>query len=344
MSGSNINSKRWQISKKELVSWLDGISEARTLFAPKLDDGVTLYLSVKNCAEISWDEKGICPTRPNMSAKEIFFPQTDQLFTINKSGQNVQMDEVFPEWETVIFGIRPCDAHGIKILDAVFIDTNPEDVFYSRRRSNTTLIGFACSSFGPNCFCTSVGGAPDNSHDMDIMVYEDDGDYMVEAVTQKGRFLIPGGEWKVTDGNPKRSIPLELIPILPKEQWSQRFDEEYWGRISERCISCRACTYVCPTCRCFIVRDEVISPGNFERVRCWDACAGKNFRLMAGGHRSRAEKVERFRNRFFCKFLYFPEQYGLGSAAACTGCGRCIEVCPVGVDITEVLLDLEKLA
>jgi ferredoxin len=70
---------------------------------------------------------------------------------------------------------------------------------------------------------------------------------------------------------------------------------------------------------------------------------GENYRRVAGGHKPRNKKGERQRNRFFCKFYYYPEQYGLGEASACIGCGRCIEVCPVGVDVTEVLMDLEEL-
>jgi ferredoxin len=86
------------------------------------------------------------------------------------------------------------------------------------------------------------------------------------------------------------------------------------------------------------VRDEALSaPGEFERIRCWDSCAGENYRRIAGGHKPRAEKGERLRNRFLCKFHYYPEQYGMGEAFACTGCGRCIEACPVNVDITEVM-------
>jgi Fe-S oxidoreductase len=88
----------------------------------------------------------------------------------------------------------------------------------------------------------------------------------------------------------------------------------------------------------------MLGPGEFERIRCWDSCAGENYRRVAGGHRPRADKGERLRNRFYCKFFYFPGQIGRSDAYACTGCGRCIEVCPVGVDITEVLQDLERLA
>jgi ferredoxin len=176
------------------------------------------------------------------------------------------------------------------------------------------------------------------------MLFEMNGGYLAEAVTEKGRFLIPGGDWKETAADPPKSIDKAQFQVPQKGKWPNHFDDEYWRKISERCLSCRACAFVCPTCRCFAVRDEILSPGEFERIRCWDACAGENYRRVAGGHKPRAEKEERLRNRFFCKFYYYPEQYGLGNASACTGCGRCIDVCPAGVDITEVLIDLEKPA
>jgi sulfhydrogenase subunit beta (sulfur reductase) len=347
MGKSVSDTKHWLISQSELESWLDGIAAARTLIAPREVTGLLLYRPVANSEEIAWN--GQSPNsafsgHPVLSIKEIFFPPTERLFSIKKTGQEIMLEESFPDWETVVFGVHSCDARGVKLLDALFLDTNPVDSFYARRRENTTLVGLACQSLGPTCFCTSVGGTPDDPHDVDIMLYEDENGYLVEAVTEKGRFLIPGGEWKETAGNPQSTTHKGEFPVPEKGKWPERFNDEYWMKISERCLSCRACAFVCPTCRCFAVRDEILSPGEFERIRCWDACAGSNFRRVAGGHKPRAEKGERLRNRFFCKFYYYPEQYGLGSSSACTGCGRCIEVCPTGVDITEVLLDLEKRA
>lgn len=347
MSKSTAPKKRWLISQAELEAWLDGIANARTLIAPRQESGIILYRPVVKSGEIAWHgqtSRSAHGGRPVLSVKEIFFPPTERLFTIQKTGQEIRLKETFPDWETVVFGVRPCDARGVKLLDALFLDTNPVDSFYARRRGNTTLIGLACKELGPTCFCTSVGGAPDDAQDVDIMLYETDGDYLAEAVTEKGRFLIPGGEWKETTASPQQSTYSGQFPVPEKGKWPEYFNDEYWAKMSERCLSCRACAFVCPTCRCFAVRDEMVKPAEFERIRCWDSCAGENYRLVAGGHRPRAEKGERLRNRFFCKFYYYPEQYGLGAASACTGCGRCIEVCPVGVDITEVLMHLEKPA
>ncbi|MGA2504868.1 MAG: 4Fe-4S dicluster domain-containing protein [Anaerolineales bacterium] len=347
MSNSVSEYKHWLISQTELESWLDGIANARTLIAPRQVAGLMLYRPVAKSDEIAWNGGPIrsAPSgRPVLSVKEIFFPPTERMFSIQKNGQEIRLEESFPDWETVVFAVRPCDAQGVKLLDALFLDTNPVDAFYARRRENTALIGLACQTPGLTCFCTSVGGAPDDAHNVDIMLFETNGGYLVEAETEKGRFLIPGGEWNETTANPESATHQAQFPVPEKDKWPEHFNDEYWMKISERCLSCRACAFVCPTCRCFAVRDEMLNPGEFERIRCWDACAGENYRRVAGGHKPRPEKGERLRNRFFCKFYYYPEQYGLGNASACTGCGRCIEVCPAGVDITEVLIDLEKPA
>jgi Fe-S oxidoreductase len=37
------------------------------------------------------------------------------------------------------------------------------------------------------------------------------------------------------------------------------------------------------------------------------------------------------------KLAYYPERSGVVS---CTGCGRCISECPVGIGIEEVILEL----
>jgi ferredoxin len=314
------------------------------LIAPHEVAGVLLYRPVESCHEIAWGFG-----RTVMSVKEAFFPPTERLLTIEKSDGGIKLIENLPEGEQIIFGVRPCDARGVKILDALFLEKEPFDPYYARRRANTTLIGLACKAMGPTCFCTSVGGAPDEASDMDVMLYEVEGGYAIEAVTEKGKNLVP--DLRFTTEDRERPTPiLDQRSTTPNPQsisWPAHFNSEYWARMSERCLSCRACTYVCPTCRCFIIRDEVLpftqgkpAAGAFERIRCWDSCEGENYRRIAGGHRQRAEKSERLRNRFFCKFYYYPEQYGLGQASACTGCGRCVDICPVNVDITEVLADL----
>jgi ferredoxin len=341
MSLPGRNLTRKQLSQKELNAWLDDLAATRVLIAPHALAGVVLYHRVARSNEIAW---GI--SRPVLSVKEVFFPPTERLMTIQKNGQAVHLSETLPDETQIVFGVRPCEARGARLLDALFLDTPPADPYYARRREKTVLIGLACREMGPTCFCTSVGGAPDEAGDVDVMLYEAQDGYVLEGVTDKGKALIADLQLADCDTDPHAQRfnrrPEFENPLL--SSWLERFNDEYWQKISERCLSCRACAYVCPTCHCFAIRDEMTGPGEFERIRCWDSCAGENYRRVAGGQRARPEKGERLRNRFLCKFYYFAEQTRLGNTSACTGCGRCIDVCPVGVDITEVLQDMGRPA
>jgi ferredoxin len=186
-----------------------------------------------------------------------------------------------------------------------------------------------------------MGGALDDPQGMDVMLTLQDEEYAVQALTPKGKALLQSwGIAAAVEPVPAR-VSEAKIPTL--DAWPPQFNDAFWQQFSERCLSCRACSYVCPTCRCFDVRDEVVLSDEgsqvYERIRCWDACTGEPYRRVAGGHNPRPEKGMRLRNRFYCKFYYYPQQYG---PLACTGCGRCIESCPVNVDITEVLDYMEK--
>jgi ferredoxin len=55
---------------------------------------------------------------------------------------------------------------------------------------------------------------------------------------------------------------------------------------------------------------------------------------MGAGHNPRPEKKMRVRQRVMHKFKYQVEQFGV---TGCTGCGRCVESCPVNIDLREVI-------
>ncbi len=331
------------LSQADLSAILDNLAQESNLVAPTRDEGVLRYRQVGTTSEIAWKF-----SRPALSIKEVFFPATEALLHIHINGQELQLTETLPEGEVVIFGVRPCDARGMKILDEMFL-MEPSDPYYAKRRENTTLIGLACREMGETCFCTSVGGFPDDPQDMDIMLTETDGGYLAQIVTEKGNQLLSDrlkpvtGEVVVPPIIDRRD--LSKIPSPQTISWSARFTDAYWERLAERCLSCRICGYVCPTCRCFIVRDEALTGGDgkseYERIRCWDTCTSPSYRRIAGGHNPRASTSQRLRNRFMCKFHYYAEQYG---PMACTGCGRCIEMCPVNIDIGEVLADMAEVA
>jgi sulfhydrogenase subunit beta (sulfur reductase) len=325
------------LSEESLNTWLDVLAGEVRLIAPRKVDGILLYRPVSSSDEILLDY-----TRPKMSAKEIVFPSTEPILSISKHGQDVTIFEPSPE-EQVIFGLRPCDAHGIAVLDAVFLEREPVDLNYAQRRAATTLVGLSCPQMWEDCFCNSMGGGPDDPTHLDVLLTPVQGGFAVDIVTEKGHALMSKLDLQEMEGEPPRSVLNQVETVLDQELWSQHFSDPYWDQLAQRCLECRLCAYVCPACRCFDVRDQVTEHragySSYDRLRCWDSCTGTNYRVVAGGSNPRATKGERLRNRFFCKFYYFPLEYGIGG---CVGCGRCIEVCPVNIDIVEVLRDISQ--
>ena len=155
-----------RISQPELLSALDRLARTAELVAPRLVDDVLLYRRIQQVEQIVWDY-----IRPVLSIKEYFFAPSEHMLRIEKVGSEIHLTEILPDDKQVIFGVRPCDARGLLALDALFLEDQPADVYYARRRANTILVGLACLAPGPTCFCTRMGGALDDPTGMDGMLY-----------------------------------------------------------------------------------------------------------------------------------------------------------------------------
>lgn len=327
-------------TRKALATWLDALAARHTVIAPRLVENDLLYRPVTTSADIVFDFE-----RTVLSPKVFFLPDTQVILEVDKRDQEVSLTEPALEQEQVVFAVRPCDAQGLRALDALLLDRPPADAYYAERRRKTTLIGLACHRLWDDCFCTSLGGAPDDASAVDLMLYEADAGYLLSVVTDKGAALLEGLEFEETDQPaPASDRSGDQVPVPSPEAWRGFFDDAYWQRLASRCLSCHACTYVCPTCRCFDVRDDTTAAGagasHIERLRAWDSCLASGYRRIAGGHNPRPAKAQRLRNRYYCKFCYSPIDFG---AVACVGCGRCVVACPVGIDIAEMLADVARL-
>jgi ferredoxin len=116
-----------------------------------------------------------------------------------------------------------------------------------------------------------------------------------------------------------------------------KFDDlAFWEAEASKCLSCGACTYLCPTCYCFNLTDEARGALG-ARIRSWDACMLPLFTMEASGHNPRTGKIQRLRNRIGHKFSYYPGLHN--GRIACCGCGRCIKSCPSSVDIRRIVTD-----
>ncbi len=326
------------ISKSDLITWLNKLAESHVLIGPVNDNaGVTLFRKVSQAEEIAFDF-----TNTTLSPKEWFFPPTETLFTVERKDGQVELVPAEDVEAKVIFGMRPCDARGIALLDKPFLN-EPADTLYQQHRDKTALIGLSCREVLPECFCTSMGTAPDDSSNMDILLTEVADGYIIQVVTEKGAALLaecPEGLLKQSEVTPPALSSAATVPIEGiTEIMAENFDNVYWERLADRCLHCNLCAYVCPTCYCFDVRDYN-DKGKVERVRTWESCQSSGFTRIAGGYDRRAGKAPHLRQRFYHKLFYFPAEFG---SVACVGCGRCVKACPVNVDIREVIMDVHNL-
>lgn len=291
-----------------------------------------------NDAEIDLQNQPLPP-------KKAVFPQTESLFTFGRNGVPLETD-LSSGPETLIFGIRPCDARSFTLLDPVFEDTFP-DPYYLTRKKRTILIGMACTTPFTNCFCTSIGGDPFSTGGLDLRFTEGEEAFLIDVITGRGQRIIeaidhsllkPASEKDRTENDRRvqnarglitRQIDVSSVPA----KMASLFDHPLWKRFADKCIGCGICTYTCPTCYCFDMQDET-SAGQGRRIRIWDSCMFPEYTLHASGHNPRPNRTSRFRNRIYHKFKFNLDNYG---ALSCVGCGRCTSLCPVNIDLIECL-------
>jgi sulfhydrogenase subunit beta (sulfur reductase) len=316
-----------------LRNWLSDLASHHTLIAPRAAGGRSYFQPVSRVDEIDFGYG-----QSTVPPKEWFFPRTDALFTVDVDRPEIRLPAA--PGPRIIFGIRPCDAKALAVLDKLFL-MEPADGLYEARRRETALIGLACGKQQmAECFCTSLGGGPRDESHVDVLLVEAEGGYDVQAATERGRELLSGAA--MAEGGtvpPAPSFRGEIPTAGARERIRSLFNAEYWERLADRCIGCRMCSFVCPTCHCFDVRDYR-SEGQMERSRCWDGCQSSHFTKLAGGHNPRHSKTARLRQFYAHKYVYFPERFGV---TQCVGCGRCAHYCPVNIDIRETLRDLQLL-
>ncbi|MBD5552788.1 MAG: hydrogenase [Desulfovibrio sp.] len=290
--------------------------------------------------------------KATVSPKWAVFPECEVLFRyrIGADGAGGRSLELSPDpagSETIVFGGRPCDAGGFPALDRVYMQGLFKDPYYAARREKLTVITKTCNTGCQTCFCHWVGMGPTSPAGSDILMTEVVDGFVLQAITEKGRNLL--AKSSLEDGGAKMPEVMErrkqtwagLKPAPDISGSTEALkaifaDADFWTRQTDRCISCGACTYFCPTCYCFNITDEgePKSENGGARLRSWDNCMSARYTREASGHNSRPLKSERMRNRVSHKFWTYPENWG---AYLCTGCGRCIVNCPVNLDIREIV-------
>lgn len=284
------------------------------------------------------------------SAKDFFFPQTENLMDFKTEGKNIEIIDTRSECEDfVLFGVRACDVKSFEILDRVFL-AEPVDSYYKNRREHAVVMSLACEKPHETCFCKTFGIDAANPEG-DVVCYKADGALYMKAETEKGEKLLESladiteeaeadavEEVKKTIAERLEKLPLSKLTAdkFGAGKTSEFFDAPEWGELSESCLGCGTCTFVCPTCQCYDIKDFNTGHG-VKRFRCWDSCMYSDFTKMSAGQ-PRLTQLERFRQRFMHKLVYYPTNNdGLFS---CVGCGRCLAKCPIQMNIVKVMKKL----
>jgi ferredoxin len=252
----------------------------------------------------------------------------------------------------LVFGARPCDARGFLTFDRTFANGPYVDTYYRNRREKTYFATLVCREADSACFCSSVGSGPADMEGSDLRLTPIEDGYLLETLNERAAFVLHEIESLVAPPTESQEAAAKRIvdetsslatagfPPGTAEAFRGRFENlSYWQGEIEQCLSCGICTYVCPTCYCFTISDETKNLEG-ERLRSWDSCMFAHYTSEASGHNPRPTKLERYRNRVGHKFSYIPTNYD--GMIGCCGCGRCIRLCPVSIDIRKVVQGLKE--
>ena len=333
------------IAKEKFPGLIEKLMGQHRVFGPVFQGEYHEFVELSASDAIDLDYQN---TR--LSPKGLFHPHSERMFqySLAKGDPEAGIVKEAPKDYSprVILGIRPCDAKAFRLDDANFDTTTIKDPWWTKRRAGTTLVGLACNAPCRSCFCTSVGTGPFDPAGLDALLTDVGTGFVLQAVTDKGKELVNS----VAGGEPVTPAAAETVTQLKKAaeaQLSTQFDPKaiaekdmlelfnasFWDEVAFSCINCGTCTFLCPTCWCFDIQDEVCEDQG-DRLRLWDSCMFPLFTLHGSGHNPRNVKLQRVRQRFMHKLKYYQDKYKDG--VACVGCGRCVKFCPVNIDIREV--------
>jgi len=331
------------MQKENLQDFLYIIMKFGNVYAPVKDGNNCKFTKIEDISNICLDAK-----RTILSPKKLLTPTRYPVFAYNDD----EAKEVLPPDElNIVLGVHPCDIHAIKILDRLYLG-NVKDPYYQKRRENLIIIGHSCLP-DDKCLCKSTGtDMVEDGFDLFLTDLEDF--YLVWVGSSKGLDLVIAADSLMSDQITKEDISRYLqwhhkrdamfkteIPFKYMADIIElNYNSEVWDEFGSKCLSCGTCSIVCPTCNCFNVDDKLelkVSAGIRERIM--DSCMYPYYSKVAGGHDFRSKRSDRLKLYYTHKL---KEYIGHWSQPGCVGCGRCVQYCPVGINVVTLSQALYK--
>jgi len=332
-------------TKEEWMKALEGLKDDYKLFVPFKDGDFHNFKPIDEVKKVDFDYEN---TR--LSPKGIIYPQAERMFEYSLDPDDPEAHVLKEDPKDfsprAIVGIRPCDVQAFQLVRLNFDNPQYRDPLWVQHFEATLFVGLGCNNPCSTCFCTSVDGGPFDEKGLDVLLYDLGETYLAKATTERGgEFMKKAGVGSDADdsarSNAEKLVTAAVTKItarmptdkLGEKVVNQLFDAPFWDDVGFACLNCGTCTYLCPTCWCFDIQDEVYKKEG-DRIRNWDSCMFPLFTLEGSGHNPRPEKVQRVRQRFMHKLKYYVDKYKNG--VQCSGCGRCVKFCPVNIDIRQV--------
>ena len=225
------------LDKKELPAFVNEMASCFQVLAPVRKKEGVMFAAVASSDEICFDA-----ANTRKSVKEHFFPQREQLFAYK--AEDIR-EPSFPDAQRVVFGVRPCDARSLAILDNIFSGKDCPDPYYLNKRGNTVVIAMGCTAPESTCFCTSIGGDPFATDGADVLMVDTGDSYVLQPVTEMGdSFLADRKELKkAADGHGqaqkktmeagRAALKQQVQPAEVKKKLDKNFDDPLWATLHE---------------------------------------------------------------------------------------------------------------
>jgi len=248
---------------ERLDEFLDALGGWGQVFVPTSQKDGSTEFRLRGTGEMDLEQ-----VNTRISAKNWAFPQSHPVFCYHcPLGDAPSLSDAPQVAKNVLFGLRPCDGRAFRILDSLFIedtdfDSVNKDAQYAELREKLLLVGLGCATCEPTCFCSAFDISPTNASDTDLFLTPLEGGYLVEAATKRAEGLFDTIESLLDkapeDGVDRRkelgSTVAAMQTKLPDPAAAEKgldkegaFEHEFFERLSETCLGCMACTYLCPT-------------------------------------------------------------------------------------------------
>lgn len=339
------------VRKCDVTQWLTKLLESGEVIAPASGPcSDVLFSKIHAPEQVLWDFENPLPP-----PKQFVLPQTDPIVRIERKGQATALAPIYDDRRRILFNVRSCDVKAIAFLTRIH-EMEPADASYLRRSANLTVISLACNKPCPPGFCICSDSGPFLKSGYDIQLTDLGEKYVAEVGSEKGEGVISDAAnlfRPATEDEISRRTTLETearkrfgeetchFASAMRRISTRRVDDALWDRMSDWCLECGGCNFICPTCYCFSVRDRG-RDGMWVRCRTWDSCQYAAFTLEASGHNPRAQHGDRMKRRFFHKVS--AQYYVRDGMTGCVGCGRCIRVCLGATNMPAVVAAIRKRA